>query len=93
MRKLKQKLQSKETKKAKEAASVAVTVLQKALDVFKDVAGNLGVPGLEAGVGVVSTVLQMIQVRVTCNIPGTDAHAVARTREETLRPLAIWRRS
>ena len=93
MRKLMQRFQSKETREAKEVASVAVAILQKALDAFKDVAGNLGVPGLEAGVGVLLTVLQMIQVRIMCNIPSTDAHTVARTREETLRPLGIWRRN
>ena len=41
----------------------AIDVLKHTLDMFKDVASNIGVPGLEAGVGVLSTVLQMIQVR------------------------------
>ena len=61
MRKIKQKIIRHST--PTDVGYAAIDVLKQALDMFKDVAGNIGVPGLEAGVGVLSTVLQMIKVR------------------------------
>lgn len=45
------------------AVLAAIGGLEKALEIFKDVAGDLGVPGLQAGISGLSTVLAMIQVR------------------------------
>ncbi|EKM60082.1 uncharacterized protein PHACADRAFT_206284 [Phanerochaete carnosa HHB-10118-sp] len=55
MRRLKEKLQSSK------APDAAIGHLKRALDVFNDVAGNVGVPGLQIGVSVLSTVLAMVQ--------------------------------
>ena len=60
MQRLKQKLRSTETK---EAAYTAIGGLQRALDMFSEVAGDVGVPGLQKGVSGLSAVLAMIQVR------------------------------
>ena len=78
-----------------DAGYAAIDVLKHTLDMFKDVASNIGVPGLEAGVGVLSTVLQIIQVRPTCSTPciDIDAHTVTRMRMEILKLSTTWRRS
>ncbi|EKM60103.1 uncharacterized protein PHACADRAFT_206301 [Phanerochaete carnosa HHB-10118-sp] len=55
MHRLKQKLQGSK------APDTAIEVLKQALEIFKDTAGNLGVPGLQIGVSVLSTVLTMVQ--------------------------------
>lgn len=57
---LKKKLRGSD--EAKDAAYAAIGGLKKAVDAFNSVAGNLGVPGLQMGVGALSTVLGMIQV-------------------------------
>lgn len=49
---------------AKNRALAAVAVLQKSLDIFKDVAEQLGVPWLKTGIGILSTILKMVQVRL-----------------------------
>ena len=82
MRRIKQKLQSKE---AKEATYTAIGGLQRALDLFSKVAGNVGVPGLQKGVSGLSTVLAMIQVCAAYRISSTDAHIMVRDRIRTLK--------
>ena len=79
MQRLKQKLRSTETK---EAAYVAVGGLQRALDMFNKVAGDVGVPGLQKGVSGLSAVLAMIQVGAAsrdsqrgCSHHGQKSHA------------------
>lgn len=58
MRRLKEKFRKVDKK---DAAVDAVGLLQRALDACSDAAGDVGVPGLQKGVGVLSTVLGMIQ--------------------------------
>ncbi|EKM61728.1 uncharacterized protein PHACADRAFT_190914 [Phanerochaete carnosa HHB-10118-sp] len=58
MRRLKKTLQSSETK---DAASTAAGALKQALGIFSGVAGNLGVPGVQIGVSVLSTLLDLVQ--------------------------------
>lgn len=76
MHKLKKKLLGEST--SKDAAYAAVSGLQKALDTFKGVASNAGVPGLNAGVSGLSTVLAMIQVCAVRHILSTDTHTMTR---------------
>ena len=45
------------------ATDITLGGLQTALDLFQNVAGNLGVPALQTGVRAVSTVLKAIQAR------------------------------
>ncbi|EKM61842.1 uncharacterized protein PHACADRAFT_248716 [Phanerochaete carnosa HHB-10118-sp] len=59
MRRFKKKLRSRETR---DAAYTAVSALKQALDMFNGVASNIPVPGLQAGVSGLSTVLDMVQV-------------------------------
>ena len=70
----------------------AIDVLQQALDMFKDVAGDLGVPGLQTGVGVLSAVLKLVQVCIAYLILDIEAHVVIRTRMQTLKLSGNWRR-
>lgn len=59
MHRLKEKLRSSNTK---DATYNAIGALKMALDMFKGVAGNIPVPGLQTGVSGLSAVLDMIQV-------------------------------
>lgn len=43
-------------------ADTALGGLQVAVDIFQDVAGDLGIPGLQTGAGALSAVLRLIQV-------------------------------
>ena len=56
----------KQKEQAKEAALIAIEGLQKALGILKDVSGTIAMPGLQAGVGAVSVILDMVQVRCPC---------------------------
>jgi hypothetical protein len=46
-------------------AKTALEGLQATIDVFQVVAGDLGIPGLQSGVGALSTILKMAQVHIT----------------------------
>ena len=67
-------------------------VLKLALDTFKDVAGGLGVPGLQAGIGVLSAVLALVQVRPTYLTLCTEFYIMLRTHVQTLKLSLNWRR-
>ncbi|EKM61750.1 uncharacterized protein PHACADRAFT_204904, partial [Phanerochaete carnosa HHB-10118-sp] len=58
MRRLKKTQQSSETK---DAANTAAGALKQALEIFSGVASNLGVPGVQIGVSVLSTLLDLVQ--------------------------------
>ena len=60
--KLKSKLPSKDKEKLKRACSTGIAVLQTTLNVIEQIAGNVGPPGLQAGIKGLILVLDVAQV-------------------------------
>jgi hypothetical protein len=52
----------KDTQRVKRACSTAASCLQAILQIAKDLAGSAGVPGLQAGIGGLLVVLDVVRV-------------------------------
>ena len=60
-------LQAKDGALRRIPRSTAFIALQKALELFQEVAGTTGVPGLQEGVKGLTILLNAIQVRLSCH--------------------------